>query len=282
MDYNYFLNSLSEKYKLRNNRTFKSFCGIKRECVLKIMEQVGDNLSPDDLFLTLYHLKNNPVFSSCHGIFNLSYTTYYNKFWNGVDILNGCLPNFNFANRIVNYFNIRPPLFENTLTIVDATECEIQNPSDRRLQNFFYSGKKKFCSIKYQVIINFNNNKIVSVSPPYPGRIHDKTIFMNFYQQYGNLLYPGETILGDKAYVAQELRNVVITPIKRVRNGPDLTDFQKLYNYYLSHYRIRIEHVFNRIKVFRILKNAYRYRINSHQKIFNLCCKLSNLYYSTN
>jgi hypothetical protein len=255
---------------------------VSKKNVLKIMEMVGDNLSSEDLILTLYHLKNNPVFSSCHGIFNISYTNYYYKFWNGVDVLNDKLPNFNFSSRILNYFNFRPTLFHNTLSIVDCTECEIQNPSNRILQNYFYSGKKKFCSVKYQVMINFNNNQIVYVSPLFPGRIHDKTIFMKFLQQHGSFLLPNETILGDKAYVANDLRNIVLTPIKRIRNGPELNNAQKLFNFYISHYRIRIEHVFNRVKVFRILKNAYRYNIGSHQKIFNLCCKLSNLYYSTN
>jgi hypothetical protein len=282
MNYNNLLNHLINKYKLTNPRVFKSFCGIKQECVLKIMEMVGQNLSSEDLILTLYHLKNNPVFSSCHGIFEISYTNYYYKFWNGVNILNNTLPNFNFNSRILNFFNNRPTLFQNTLSIVDCTECEIQNPSNRYLQNLFYSGKKKFCSVKYQVMVNFDNNQIIYVSPFYPGRIHDKTIFMQFLQQNGSLLLQNETILGDKAYVASELRNIVLTPIKRTRNGPELTTLQKFYNFYISHYRIRIEHVFNRVKVFRILKNAYRYSIESHQKIFNLCCKLNNLYYSTN
>ena len=54
--------------------------------------------------------------------------------------------------------------------IIDCTEQPIERPS--RKQRCWYSGKKKRHTIKTEIVIT-ENGRIVGVSKPAPGRVHD-------------------------------------------------------------------------------------------------------------
>jgi hypothetical protein len=115
----------------------------------------------------------------------------------------------------------------NVLMVVDATECPIERPKEKEEQEFFYSGKKKKHTIKYevafilsfpqcflpqstvQVAVRVSDGLIVWISDPAPGKAHDLTI----YRHYGlkTLLEPGERVLGDKGYQGDQ---TVITPYR--------------------------------------------------------------------
>ena len=57
--------------------------------------------------------------------------------------------------------------------IIDSTEQPIQRPG--RKQRCWYSGKKKRHTIKTEIVIT-ENGRIVSISKPAPGRVHDLEI----------------------------------------------------------------------------------------------------------
>ena len=85
--------------------------------------------------------------------------------------------------------------------ILNVTECFIQFLSENAIQCFYYNGKKKKHTIKYEIRIHLQSDKIVWLNGGIPGSAHDLTIVQN----YGLLsnLFPGEFILSDKAYIRE-------------------------------------------------------------------------------
>jgi len=84
-------------------------------------------------------------------------------------------------------------------------------------------------------------------------------------------------ILADKGYQGiLKLHSKSFTPVKK-RSGKTLTPNQKAYNRELSKARIKIEHVFAKLKVFRILSERYRNRRKRFGLRFNLIASLYNL-----
>jgi hypothetical protein len=269
------LNIIKEKFKIRTNRKFKSYFGVKESVALYLIEKSKNLISYEDVMLTLYHLKNNLIFDVAHLNFNLSYSTFHKKFWRGVRILNNLLQNFNFSSRLLTSTLYKEQFFinNNVFGVIDATEIKINNPYDSLIQNTFYSGKKKFTSVKYQIVIDIMSKKIIHVSCCYPGKVHDITIFKIFIQQVSNHIIFNENFLADKGYKSEQYEGHLITPIK----NSILTTDEYNYNFFLSTHRIKIENVISVIKRFRILKNAFRYDLRKHSIVFNLCCKLANL-----
>ncbi|KAL0479971.1 IS5 family transposase [Acrasis kona] len=68
------------------------------------------------------------------------------------------------------------PLFQNCWTVIDATECNIEQLQDYRIQELYYSGKKKRHTMKYHVVCNITNGQIIDVHGPFFGKNHDITI----------------------------------------------------------------------------------------------------------
>ena len=66
-----------------------------------------------------------------------------------------------------------------------------------------------------------------------------------------------------------------MTPYKKARNGV-LTEEQKRFNSMTSKVRIKIEHVFRRIKCFKIFAHRYRNKQRKHLLRFSLVSGLLN------
>jgi hypothetical protein len=145
--------------------------------------------------------------------------------------------------------------------IIDCTEQPIQRPS--RKQRCWYSGKKKRHTIKTEIIIT-ENGRIVSISKPAPGRVHDLEI-----RRRGPPLPTSSQIYADSGYQGlQEYHSAIDIPYKKSKNKP-LTTEERDYNHALSSFRVRVEHSIGRLKFFRILSERYRYRRNRY------ACKIS-------
>ena len=97
------------------------------------------------------------------------------------------------------------------LLIVDATEQRIERPKNQR---DYYSGKKHAHTIKTEIITD-HKGRILRVSKPYEGRVHD----FNIRKTEGPL--PTVPILADSGY--QGLQNEhsarVILPKKKPKNN---------------------------------------------------------------
>ena len=151
--------------------------------------------------------------------------------------------------------------------IVDCTERAVQRPKDNRLQEEYYSGKKKHHSVKNQVFVSPKTSRILAVSNTVKATIHDKKLFENDPL----LLHLPEhsTGMGDLGYQGTEYLNShlkMILPQKKPPNR-ELTDSQKQNNKAISQIRVRIEHPFSYLKHFNILSQKYRGRVTNQQNL---------------
>ena len=145
--------------------------------------------------------------------------------------------------------------------IIDCTEQPIQRPS--RKQQIWYSGKKKRHTIKTEIVIT-ENGRIVSVSKPAPGRVHDFEI-----RRRGPPLPTSSHIYADSGYQGlQEYHPAIDIPYKKSKKKP-LTTEERDYNHALSSFRVRVEHSIGRLKFFKVLSERYRYPRNRY------ACKIS-------
>ena len=118
-----------------------------------------------------------------------------------------------------------------------------------------YSSKKKASTFKVWAIIYYKTQKILSLCTN-RGAVHDFEIFKRNLNQ----IPMGAFILADKGY--QGIYTVYpnsLLSLKAKRHcklDPEL----KIYNQEINKRRIGIEHVFGRLKTFKILAERYRNR----------------------
>ncbi len=146
---------------------------------------------------------------------------------------------------------IRVSAREAEALIIDCTEQPIERPS--RKQRCWYSGKKKRHTIKTEIVTT-EMGRIVSISKPAPGRVHDLEI-----RRRGPPLPSHSRVYADSGYQGlQEQHAAIEIPYKKSKKSP-LTKDQRTYNHALSSFRVRVEHSIGRLKFFRILSERYRY-----------------------
>ncbi len=146
--------------------------------------------------------------------------------------------------------------------IVDCTERAIQRPQDNQIQSQYYSGKKKYHTVKNQILVSPKTKRILAISNSVAGTIHDKKLF----EATPQLSYlPDNAIgMGDLGYqgtddLSPQLK--MILPQKKPP-GKELTDTEKANNKAISSIRVRVEHPFSYLKHFNILSQKYRGRLN--------------------
>ena len=148
---------------------------------------------------------------------------------------------------------------------------------DQKKQQKSYSGKKKKHTFKVQAIIHYKTQQILSLCTS-RGAVHDFELF----KRHLNQIPVGSFILADKGY--QGIYKVYpksLLPVKAKKHcklAPDL----KIYNKEINKRRIGIEHVFGRLKTFKILAEKYRNRGKRLGLRFNLIAGIYNLELSKN
>jgi hypothetical protein len=131
--------------------------------------------------------------------------------------------------------------------LIDVTEQPIQRPVKSHKRKKTYSGKKKRHTRKVEMIMQ-DNGKILSVSHSHGGRKHDfrirkeETPLPLNTEKYVDLGYQG----------LQKITSKVTLPFKR-KKGQRLTKEQKQHNRKLASFRMKIEHKFREIKIFKIM-----------------------------
>lgn len=152
--------------------------------------------------------------------------------------------------------------------IVDAFEQPIERP--KKGQKAYYSGKKKRHTMKVEIRIN-KKGRIVHVSNPYPGTVHDFNLFKQgpplpeHTRGYFDSGYQGV----DKIHPNSDF------PYKATKNKP-LDKEEKQYNTGLSSFRIKVEHIIGDIKVFKILSDRYRNKRKKYGIKVNIIAGLAN------
>lgn len=142
--------------------------------------------------------------------------------------------------------------------ILDSTECPINRPN-KTIQKFFYSGKKKKHTLKYELgISSFKPHRIVWASGPVQGSMHD----FQLTKSSGVLdkIFPRERILADMGYIGDPR---LITPFKNPQN-----EAQLLFNKLLGKQRVSVEHVLKDLKDFSVLKKEWRHSLFYHKIVF--------------
>jgi hypothetical protein len=153
--------------------------------------------------------------------------------------------------------------------LIDCTEHPIERP--RKNQGKYYSGKKKRHTLKTEIQMT-TDGKIIHISNPYEGKIHD----MNIRKQ-GPPLHPDDTAYVDSGYqgLQQDHANTEY-PYKRSKNKP-LSSDEKEYNRALSRVRVKVEHKIRQLKIFRILKEQYRNRRKGFGIAVNIVAGIVNM-----
>ena len=144
--------------------------------------------------------------------------------------------------------------------------------NDLKKQKKSYSGKKKAHTFKVQAIIHYKTQQILSLCADL-GAVHDFELFKRNLKQ----IPPGAFILTDKGYQGiYAMYPNSLSPLKakrRCKLDPEL----KIYNQEINKRRIRIEHVFSRLKTFKIIAERYRNRGKRLGLRFNLIAGIYNL-----
>jgi len=155
------------------------------------------------------------------------------------------------------------------MVVMDVTETPIERPKHK--QKAFYSGKKKYHTLKCQVIIDKATLDIICLYFG-DGRTHDFKLF----KTSGVHFDPDTKSLEDSGYqgMARYHANCFL-PQKKPKNG-DLSESDREYNRALGSERVCIEHVNRRLKVFKILALRYRNRRRRYGLRFNLIAALYN------
>jgi hypothetical protein len=155
--------------------------------------------------------------------------------------------------------------------IFDCTEQPIYRPGKDAIQKEHYSGKKKRHTRKTEISVTAAG-RIASISPSYPGSVHDLTV-----RRAGPRL-AGETHLyGDSAYQGYDKEHANIDyPYKKPKGG-ELNAEEKEYNAGLSRFRVKVEHRIGRCKRFRIVSDRFRNPRDTHHTKASIVAGMANL-----
>ena len=210
----------------------------------------------EQIVLTLFKLKYNLPDRVLECLFHVDHVT-----------ISRCILRIS---SMISCFDIK--ISEGDLYIVDTTTIRI----GRGKTAHTFSGYKHHHGLKYQCIIN-SHHDIVSISAGIESSIHDKKIFETEYTAIFKKLNKKLVVLGDKAYVGLSRFNVK-NPLRKneVTYKQDKAR-AKLNNRILSSKRIQVEHVFARLKTYRILTNVYYYTKFKLDMFMKAICNMYNL-----
>lgn len=170
-------------------------------------------------------------------------------------------------------FYEKHPEFKEAVT--DTTEQQCYRPQNNDKQKVYFSGKKKRHMLKTQISVAPNGH-ILDVSDTYPGSVHDKTIIdeEKTIEKFPEIL----CLRFDSGYQGVKQENpdhYIVLPTKKPKRK-ELSELAKEHNRVNSKRRIIVEHIFSRLKKFRILGNVYRGSVASYNQIFRSIASIHN------
>jgi hypothetical protein len=153
--------------------------------------------------------------------------------------------------------------------IVDTTSTRV-----RCTDLVWYSGHRQQRVAKVQVLCNADG-VINSVSPAYPGSVHDKTIWNGEFRSVPH----GATVLADKAYAGGAGEGTVLfRPVRKNETAWKSDPKEaKAANALLSKRCVRIEHVFAQLKTWRIIHHYYPMRPSTYATTSKAIAFIHNL-----
>lgn len=161
---------------------------------------------------------------------------------------------------------------DSTLFLHDGTERPILRPKNKELQKEFYSGKKKKHTVKNNVLAD-ENCRVVFLTPTVEGKKHDKKLADESCYE----LPKGSRLLQDTGFQGFHVDEVSIVQPKKKPKGKELSQAEKESNREISKTRVRIEHVINGVKRYRIVKDKCRNWVKGFKdRIIEIACGLHN------
>jgi len=183
--------------------------------------------------------------------------------------------------------------FPDVALVIDAKEQRIQRPKSQKptpeegqapcetaqatdTQKPYYSGKQKAHTLKNQIAVR-PDGYIEALSPSVPGgENHDITLLRA--SRLLDKLAPEEAAMMDKGYdgIHNDYPDTrIYQPYKARRNHP-LTHEQKVYNRFLSKYRIVVEHTNAQLNKFQVLAQVFRHQRDGHTQMVRVVAGLVN------
>lgn len=240
------------------------------------------NTSEKKMYYALYYLKTYPTFDVLGGIFGMDRGTACKWAHRYVDTLLEALvkadviPKTKIKSR-EEFIEFFPEL---KIVITDGTERRKRRPKNKDEQRKYYSGKKKCHTIK-NVCIGDKNKRIIYVSKTYPGKEHDKTIFLN--EKLYNFLPDYIKALFDLGFEGLEkdcpdMKNI-IKPTKRKKGQKELSKTVAKKNRKISSKRVVIENAFAGVKRLKVTWDIFRNRKKKFcDKVFWIACGIWNFH----
>jgi DDE superfamily endonuclease len=153
------------------------------------------------------------------------------------------------------------------LASVDGVHCSIEEPR-KDPSSKWYSHKTNGPALTYQVVLSLRENKVLSISGPYPAGESDIKVFRK-PDGIMNLIPPGKRIIADRGYNGEPEK--LSTP----------SDHDAFMTCNLKNRARARQETFNaRLKQFKILHNPFRhltctkrpmeieYNLDDHKRVF--------------
>ncbi len=249
-----------EESELPKNRVNKKGAGRR-----KILSE------SEEICLTLFYLRQMPIFQVLGMMFGISQTSANDIFNYWLLILRDLLPSslVEEGEREPEIKELVKELCLEEKLLVDSTEQQRQRPSDYEEQKKFFSGKQKKHTFKNQIISLSKGQDIVDAIIGEKGPTADINLLrkqqINFLSQ--------QTFEGDKAYIGAERTQ---TPQKKPKLK-ELTTTQKDENRKRAQQRIYIEHLIRVIKIWRVASDRFRLNPNRYYKVIKVILGLVRL-----
>ncbi len=167
--------------------------------------------------------------------------------------------------------------------LIDCTEQQRTRPAGKRRSKRYFSGYKHRHTLKTEITV-VPTGRILHVSETYPGSVQDRAVY---HREHLASLIPTKTAqyldLGYEGLKKTFPKHDFRLPHKRhTRRGglrepaPPLTRGQKQANALRKKRRLPVEHVFARLKSFRILSGVWRCSEEIYNDTFRSIAALSN------
>ena len=175
--------------------------------------------------------------------------------------------------------------------LIDAFEQPVNRPKNSKGGEPYYSGKKKTCTVKTQMVTD-EEHHIEAISEVVPGSKHDKKLCEEV--QTLERIPDGSEGIGDKGYQGldkeiekvevidvetgevREVPRIVITTPKKKLKGGELTASEKAFNRAIGRIRVRIEHCIGWVKNWKIVREKYRCAKSIYISILQVVCGFVN------
>ena len=225
----------------------------------------------EEIYLTLFYLRQMPIFEVLGMMFGVCRTTANALFHYWLPILRDLLPSSlleDWKNSIQDDEFVKNLLTSYQL-LVDSSEQRRQRPKDPEEQEKYYSGKQQAHTFKNQFITLPHGEDIVDVIVGERGPEADVNLLRRQQQNFSDeQAFKGD--LGDQG--AERTKTPHKKPPKQ-----KLTPGKKAENKRLSQSRIYVEHLIRIVKIFRIASERFRLHSSTYQQVMLVICGLVRL-----